>query len=250
MDSGSGWTVTAASQAGTSHLRHGEPCADRFAMRAEAGVLVMAVADGAGSARFGADGAEQAAGRAVELACRALADAPPDETLLRAVFQATLDELLAWIGDRRPADFNATLLLAVMTDATLAIGNIGDGWAVVRNRDGGLSALAVPDRGEYVNETFFLTTAGSVEQAVCAVVPSADLDAVALMTDGAAWFSIDLDARVPSAALFGKLFAFAADPSQPAAGKSEELARFLGSELVTRKTDDDTTLMLAVRAGC
>lgn len=232
------WTVTAAKQAGTAHLRHGEGCADAFAVASGDGVLALAVADGAGSARCGADGAVHAAGRAVELALR--------ETDPRSVFQGTLDSLLARVGDRPPADFHTTLLLAVLRDDTLSVGNIGDGWVVVREA-GALRAVAAPERSEYVNETFFLTSRGALDDAVYEVVPASGLDAVALLTDGSAWFSIDLDNRTPSAALFGKLFDFAADASRPAEERDEELARFLSSEMVLRKTDDDKTLILAVR---
>lgn len=233
------WTVTAAKQAGTSHLRHGEGCADSFAVAfGDSGVLALAVADGAGSARCGAEGAAHAAGRAVELALQA---ADP-----RAVFQATLDSLLEMVGDRPPADFHTTLLLAVLKEDVLSVGNIGDGWAVVREA-GALRAVAAPGRSEYVNETFFLTSRGALDEAVYEVVPAAGLDALALLTDGSAWFSIDLDTRTPSEALFGKLFAFASDASRPSQERDEELARFLASEMVLRKTDDDKTMILAVR---
>jgi hypothetical protein len=232
------WTVTAARQAGTSHLRHGEGCADAFAVATGEGVLVLAVADGAGSARCGAEGAARAASRAVEMALQ--------EADLRSVFQGTLDSLLEMVGDRPAADFHTTLLVAVLRDDTLTVGNIGDGWMVVREA-GALRVVAAPARSEYVNETFFLTSRGALDEAVYEVIPAAGLDALALLTDGSAWFSIDLDNRTPSAGLFGKLFAFAADASRPAVEREEELTRFLSSEMVIRKTDDDKTLILAVR---
>ncbi|HEX3130216.1 MAG TPA: PP2C family serine/threonine-protein phosphatase [Thermoanaerobaculia bacterium] len=230
--------MTAAKQVGTSHLRRGEGCADAFAIASGDDVLVLAVADGAGSARCGAEGAAHTASRAVELALR--------ETDLRSVFQATLDSLLERIGEQPPADFHTTLLLAILKDDTLAVGNIGDGWAVVRE-GGALRAVAAPERSEYVNETFFLTSRGALDEAVYEIVPAAGLDALALLTDGSAWFSIDLDNRTPSEALFGKLFAFASEASRPSEERDEELARFLASEMVLRKTDDDKTLILAVR---
>jgi hypothetical protein len=167
------------------------------------------------------------------------------ETDPRSVFQATLDSLLEMVGDRPPADFHTTLLLAVLKDDVLSVGNIGDGWAVVREA-GALRAVAAPGRSEYVNETFFLTSRGALDEAVYEVVPASGLDALALLTDGSAWFSIDLDTRTPSEALFGKLFAFASDVSRPSQERDEELERFLASEMVVRKTDDDKTMILAV----
>jgi hypothetical protein len=240
------WIVTAAKQVGTSHLRRGDGCADAFATETGAGFLVLAVADGAGSARLGADGAAHAVTQAVKLAVLALGEAAPDESLLRGVFQGTLDSLLEIAGDRPPADFHTTLLLAILTDDILAVGNIGDGWAVVRE-DGVLRAVAAPEPSEYVNETFFLTSRDALDDAAYEVVPASGLDALALLTDGSAWFSIDLGNRTPSVALFDKMFAFASDASRPAAERDEELAGFLASEMVIRKTDDDKTMILAVR---
>lgn len=251
------WAVTGAKQTGTSHLRRGEGCADAFAVEQGDGFLVLVAADGAGSARYGADGSAFAARAAARLAASALGEQPDDPLeLIRSVFRNTLDDLLDMVEEReakdlRGADFHTTLLLAVLTDDFLAVGNVGDGWAVVRDRardqEEQVRAVAAPARSEYSNETFFLTSSGFIEEAVYEVLPSKDLDAIALLTDGSAWFAIDLDARTPSGALFDKLFAFAADTAKPDGEREEHLARFLSSDMVVRKTDDDTTLVLAVR---
>ncbi len=247
------WAVTGAKQTGTSHLRRGQECADAFAVEQGDGFLVLVAADGAGSARYGAEGSAFAARAAARLAVSALGE-PFDDPLglIRAVFLNTLDDLLDMVEEKgvkdlRPADFHTTLLLAVLTDDFLAVGNVGDGWAVARDREGQIRAVAAPAKSEYSNETFFLTSYGFIEEAVYEVLPARDLDAVALLTDGSAWFAVDLDARMPSGALFDKLFAFAADVAKPEGEREEQLARFLSSEMVVRKTDDDTTLVLAVR---
>lgn len=242
------WAVTGAKQTGTSHLRRGEGCADAFVVEQGDGFLVFVAADGAGSARYGAEGSAFTARAAAKLAVSALGKQFDDPLeLIRAVFRDTLDDLLDMVAAKeekhlRPSDFHTTLLLAVLTDDFLAVGNIGDGWAVVRDREGQVRAVAAPARSEYSNETFFLTSAGFVEEAVYEVLPAADLDAVALLTDGSAWFAVDLDSRSPRGAVFEELFDLAAKSDV-----EEHLARFLTSGQVVRKTDDDTTLVLAVR---
>ena len=250
------WAVTGAKQTGTSHLRRGEGCADAFAVEQGDGFLVLVAADGAGSARFGAEGSAFASRAAARLAASALGEPSNDPLeLIRAVFRDTLDDLLDMVAgqdakdakkakDLRPADFHTTLLLAVLTDDFLAVGNIGDGWAVVRDREGRVRAVAAPAKSEYSNETFFLTSSGFIEEAVYEVLPATSLDAVALLTDGSAWFAVDLDARTPRGPVFEELFDLAAKPDV-----EEHLARFLSSERVARKTDDDTTLVLAVRVS-
>ncbi len=74
-----------------------------------------------------------------------------------------------------------------------------------------------------------------------------EIDAVALLTDGAAKFAVDISSGRPGAALFEKLFAFAADPNLSAGERDAALADFLASERVCRYSDDDKTIVLAVR---
>jgi|HubBroStandDraft_3_1064219.scaffolds.fasta_scaffold06664_4 hypothetical protein len=322
------WRVVAASQPGSSHLRRGEPCADRFEMAQAPGTLILALADGAGSAVRGAEGAAIAASTAVRLAASALFETPPAAEaglqqvengspsapweigpiplgdLVREVLRRTAAAVRAEIGVPAcavqlapdvaqvaapaapspaspeiltagsnlpsqvsppdpaaaaaalslspagdPADFHSTLLLAVLTETSLAVGNIGDGWVVTRDRQGALHVPAAPWRGEYSNETFFLTSPGAIEDAAIAVVPAAELDAVALMSDGAAWFAIDLEQSTPRLPLFEKLFAFARDPGPSEEEQDRELAAFLASPVVCGKTDDDKTLILVVRTA-
>lgn len=258
------WLVTAASQAGTAHVRRGEPCADAFAMAQSGSVLVLALADGAGSARFGGQAAQFATQEAVRVAQSLFQNGSPQGEpcdFLREVFRRTLagllHQILLWQGGEaqghkdfsepaRLSAYHATLMLAVVSESHLLAGNIGDGWLIVRGRDGTARAVAPPARGEYCNETFFLTSEHAIEDAVCETVSTADIDAIALLSDGPSWFAIDLEARQPSQALFDKLFQFAADRSVVVARKEEELAEFLASEPVCRKTDDDKTLVLAV----
>jgi hypothetical protein len=258
QNNGRCWLVTAASQAGMTHVGRGEPCADAFAIGEIGAVLVLALADGAGSARFGGQAARFAVQEAVRVS-RALYPNGSEERepceFLREVFRGTLAGLLHQISAWRDAlaeplrlsDYHTTLLLAVVSDSHLLVGNIGDGWLIARGGDGIARAVAPPPRGEYCNETFFLTSEHAIEDAVCEAVSSGDLDAIALLSDGTSWFAVDLEARQPGQALFDNLFRFAADREIPVERKNEDLADFLASDLVCRKTDDDTTLMLAVR---
>jgi hypothetical protein len=240
-----------------------------------AGTLILVVADGAGSAARGAEGAALAARSAARLAAASFVGAPPAEEagaqrdFVREVLRRTLaavqeeiDLLTRAAGQPAtaaaadlpvpascPADFHSTLLLAIVTETCVMAGNIGDGWLVTRGRQGELRAAAPPKRGEYVNETFFLTSAGAIDEAVIAVVPAAELDAIALMSDGSAWFAVDLEPGAPSRPLFEKLFAFARRPELSAEEKDRALAAFLASPAICRKTGDDKTLILAVRAA-
>ncbi|MBV8200991.1 MAG: protein phosphatase 2C domain-containing protein, partial [Acidobacteria bacterium] len=266
------WQLVAASQPGSSHLCRGQPCADRCETARTAEALILVVADGAGSAARGADGAALAARTAARVAAAHLRGAPPApeappalqeevqrelvREILRRTREAVQEEIaLLTAAERRAADrkaplkpvpaeaFFSTLLLAILTEASLMAGNIGDGWVVTRDRQGTLCAVAPPKRDEYVNETFFLTSEGALDEAVIAVAPAAGLDAVALLSDGAAWFAIDLEQGAPSAPLFARLFEFAGDSTLSGEAKDRELAAFLASPAICRRTDDDKTFV-------
>ncbi len=247
----------------------------------------MAVADGAGSSRFGAHGARFAAAHAVRTAEATLDSVQfpaglPASTFIRNVFLQTLErmrqvvnafnERIAPCGTdivndpgaglhealaklfTEPgsvhldtADLHTTLLLAIITGSGLAAGNIGDGWLVVRREGQEPQCLACPAPPEQANETFFLDSPGALDDAVYDCVAADDIDALALMSDGAARFAVDLAKGTPSANLFKKLFAFGADSERARCEKEAELSEFLRSERVCTATDDDKTIVLAVK---
>ena len=65
---------------------------------------------------------------------------------------------------------------------------------------------------------------------------------VALLTDGLQSLALKLPAATPHAPFFRPLFQFASDPL-----KSGEIAGWMASPKVAARTDDDLTLLLAVR---
>src|SRR5438874_1519448 len=74
------WRVVGTSVPGVRHRRRGEPCQDVFRRTETAdGTLVIAVADGAGSAEFAEVGARRAVEGAVAGATAALSNGPPSQ---------------------------------------------------------------------------------------------------------------------------------------------------------------------------
>lgn len=140
-------------------------------------------------------------------------------------------------------DFATTLLLAVVTTQWVAVAQVGDGAAVIHDAAGVLQSLTVPDHGEYLNETVFVTSSDYLERAQYATYRHDGLRGVALLTDGLEMLALDLATNAAHAPFFAPLFAFAAVPD----ATEEELTAFLDSERVCARTDDDKTLVLAVR---
>ena len=229
------WRAVGASVAGAGHRSRGSRCEDAFALHVDvaAGSLLVAVADGAGSAPRAARGATVAVAVAMA-ALRAGADV--GDTLL--VARAALEDLA--VADGIPlGDLATTLLVARVGPGAVETAQVGDG-AVVLRRDGALEVPAPDDKGEYLNETCFLTSDHWRASARRASVPGVGVDGVAAMTDGLQLVAFDLATGVPHAPFFEPFLAFARD-----GGPVEQLETFLGSPRVGERTDDDVTLVVA-----
>lgn len=251
-----GWRVAGASVIGTAHARAGLPCQDAHRYDPlPGGRLVIAVADGAGSAPRADEGARLAVEAAAASLARSLAgDLPPDDAGWRESILAACEAALAAIvaraeemeAEASPRDFATTLTVVAATPERLVVGQIGDGIAVAEGDDGLFLAIA-PQRGEYANEVALLTTPGALEGVAVAPFDTA-VRAIAVTTDGLLRLAVRLPDHTPHAPFFGPLFTFLAEAGDPAAA-GEELAQFLASARVAERTDDDKTLVLAVRAA-
>src|SRR5262245_33541753 len=171
---GSTWRAVGASVQGASHLRNGTPCQDSWhAAEIDGGVLVAAVADGAGSAPESHLGSNWAARAAVEHTVERLRrHLPQDDEGWRAVLREGLEsarqavlELAADAAGLSVTDLSTTLLLAVALPDHIAAAQVGDGAVVVRLPDEALQAVTRPPVGEFINETTFLTSPGFLEKA-------------------------------------------------------------------------------------
>lgn len=256
------WQAVGTAVKGISHERTGLPCQDAQGFQVlEDGTLIIALADGAGSAQFSDQGARAAveealsalAGAAAVLAetSAGLQDLPPTregwEDLIREVFDAArqsvlqlADEAGEWIRD-----YACTLTCAVAQGNCLVVGQVGDGAVVAMTEAGELFAATRLQRGEYANETHFLIQDDALDHLIVDVF-ECPVSALAVMSDGLIRLALKMPAQEPHEPFFQPLFAFARKHgSQPSA--ADELAGFLRSERVNARTDDDKSLVLAVR---
>jgi hypothetical protein len=244
------WHVVAASEAGTSHLRTGTPCQDASAIARAGQALLLFAADGAGSAARAEVGSRLAVEAALEAARAALeAGLPQDAGGWRSLLETIVRAARARLEDPENGEIRelATTLLGVLwTPGHLAALQVGDGWIVIETADG-LRALIPPAKGEYFNETVFLTSSGFAERARYEVLAGGDVSGVAVLTDGLEMVSIDLADGAPHEPFFRPLFELVRDPDEDAESQEREIREFLRSDRICARTDDDKTLVLAVR---
>jgi len=267
-DSPDSWRLVGASVAGTRHQTLGRVCEDTHGYRYLAdGSVALSVADGAGSAARAAEASARAVHAALEAVEAAysggddLADPARQEALLRHAIQAARSALIQRTlptddeperGDG-PVDFVAlderlrelatTFLLAVASRHGIAVVQIGDGAVVVSDREGVLRVVTKPAHGEYLNETTFLTADDFLDKAQFFVSTDEEIRAVAILTDGLEMVALNRATGEPHPPFFRPLWDFAGQPD----AREEELVRFLSSDRLKPYTDDDKTLVLAVR---
>ncbi len=240
------WRVLADSVCGAAHAREGRAGQDAHGWRAVPDqLLVAAVADGAGCAESGGRGAELACRTAVERTCARLATG---ETQSSELLRAALGSARAAIADAatecgRPIDeFATTLIVVVASPRAVNVAQIGDGCVVAADRSGGFLGASLPQRGEYANETCFLTSLHAIEEATLETWGGAP-QCLAMMSDGLQRLALALPDSRPHRPFFDPLFQFATKADDP--GAQEQFAQWLRSPKVSDRTDDDVTLLVA-----
>lgn len=246
------WRFAAARTAGTSHLRANLPCQDRFACAAlPGGSLVLAVADGAGSAAMAEQGAEIAVNTIINYLKRFLEDGRSDFVMMLREAATMAREAIIAESDRTGLElrsYASTLLSLVLTPGGGGALQIGDGVIVVSDGCEEWSWVFWPQRGEYANTTYFLTDQDACERLEVEVFSGVITD-VALMSDGLEPLALHYASKTVHNPFFEGMF----QPLLRVEGSAEinqisgALEQFLASERVGSRTDDDVTLLLATR---
>jgi hypothetical protein len=255
-----GWRYIAASVIGTSHEKAGGTCQDAndcqiYRLPNGEKVLVAVVADGAGSARCGGEGAFRACSEFVGLVNHHLSSGHP-------VDQISIQTAKSWLGviqraldkdaesmSRERRDFACTLLGLVVGEGCTACLQIGDGAIVVADSEEHVYGHVFwPDRGEYANTTHFVTQDEAVEHLQFESVRRQIVE-VALLTDGLQGIALNYQQQSAHEPFFKGLFAPLRSVDEGHSYElSQSLVAFLSSSRVKEKTDDDKTLVLASRA--
>ena len=212
--------IVVASKRGRSHAQEGKPRDDDFrvSFNPQNGWYILAVADGAGSAKYSREGSRVACetveaycqerlaeqGDAFEEAVKAYANEKTQETLKPVIekiheilFKAATEAYKAISkkvedcqGSAVLKDFSTTLLLAVCRKFSfgwfIASFGVGDGAIAIYDKNSdGIKLLNEPDGGEYAGQTRFLTMDSIFRDKTrikMSIVP--DFTALMLMTDG------------------------------------------------------------------
>jgi hypothetical protein len=251
------WKFVSQSVAGSSHLRGQQPCQDSCRAVCETlrdePILLLAVADGAGSAQYAERGAQLACETVLQRILADLRDGLAVAGIERDTAHYWLYEARQGLGreaEQRgvtPRALACTLLLAVIGESAGVFAQVGDGAIVTRFGDE-YRPVFWPQGGEYANSTNFLTDADFATHLEFAQFPER-IDELAAFSDGLQRLALNLAVRTGHRPFFEPLFA-----RLRAAGNGEELSeplrQFLASPRVAQRSDDDKTVILATRVPC
>ena len=182
------FSVSIGTRTGDSHRATETPNQDYacYAILPNNMGVVAAVSDGAGSAPMAKTGsrtsARQAAAHAWKTSLR-LGHAPDPAICVHEGIKAARKALEAKAKIQgNPLDhYHATLIVAIMTKTTAAVAHIGDGASIVKAA-GVHKMLTIPARGQYANETFFITMEDYEDLIACNATE--DPTELLLFTDG------------------------------------------------------------------
>lgn len=259
------WKVIACSETGTSHQKLSLPCQDyaNFIKVSDFGkivnngdIIIGAVSDGAGSCKHSDVGSQLAVTTALNYLQKwpdFLKDKNKDscpEILKESankVFQKTLTKVQeAFNGEAEnrkcsPKDLSCTLLVVVVTPNWLAAMQIGDGFIVIQQPESEYQLLFHPTKGEYANETTFVTASNALEMMQVEISFGAQ-EFICASTDGLERLAInikDWQPHAPFFEMFKKALKIRSEEEEKISTQE-----WLKSEEINKRTDDDKTLLL------
>lgn len=250
------WRIIKKSVAGTSHKKLKQTCQDACQSIILANnVLIATVADGAGSADFGALGAKIAVRTVIKTAksnysSYSVLGSSINEDFILSILSKCVEA--AFIALEKEANNRAieiqslatTLILLVATPDIAATLQIGDGGVIVGDPEGNIIDYSTPQNGEYINQTTFLTSPNALAIANQSKKLWRGVKHIAMLSDGLQMIAYKLPQGTPYEPFFLPLFRFIATTPNVVEGQ-KQLNRFLNSKRVKERTDDDLTLLLA-----
>lgn len=207
------------------------------------------VADGAGSAAKGGEGAEAAIEAAADwvAARRHQGELPLSGSLATELLLHVRGRLqaIAEQAQLNARDLACTFIGVLSSENGTLVVQVGDG-GVVLDTGSGLEVAVVPMSGEYANMTHFVTDEDAVSRMEIKAYPG-KATRVAAFTDGIQRLALNLASNTPHEPFFAPFFSSLARATTEQEDLLQGLlTKFLSSPAVNERTDDDKTLALAV----
>lgn len=253
------WQIGKIKLTGTSHKADNTPCQDFYLSELiptpNGPILVALVADGAGSATHSHLGSNKGC-EALYMAVLNWINGRDDnaysitEELIREwILQAHTEVIAVAEGYKIDSrQFASTLVGCVIQDNLAHFFQIGDGALVIQNEEGIYEPIFWPDNGEYANTTYFLTDENFLQNTQTSS-RSMCVKKVALFSDGLQNLLLVMSSRSAHQPFFNKIFDRLRQEQESVEKFQEEMEQLFSSPMVQSRTDDDISLIVALRQG-
>jgi hypothetical protein len=253
------WKIKKSSFVGTNHQEQGKGCQDyaSYYLAPNDNYVIGAVADGAGSAKHSEIGAKIAVEEVINYFKEILyPKSINNENQAREKFTQVLDCVLFKLKEEAKnkgfllSDLNSTLLVFIATTNWFASMQIGDGLIIIKPKNGEYELVFKPDKGEYVNQTTFVTSSDAKERMQLRF-QSINLSFICLTTDWCENISVTKaqESWKPKQDFFEALENCLLEKKSNINYQHftpESIDKLLTSAKINQEIDDDKTLLLCV----
>jgi len=191
------WKVICASVVGSFHKKNKLPLQD-YGLGKVDPFPILVIADGAGSEVNSATGAEIAVKTSLDyiISNTFKINSKKECVELYEEILKALKEKAYEIGTE-VSTFATTIIIVYVLDMTVYWMQLGDG-VIIAKKNGFLSCVSLPFRGEFANETVFVTSYKASEFLQYGVFPVSDCDGILAFTDGLSPALIYQNSLVPA----------------------------------------------------
>ncbi len=264
------WRITGAAVTGQGHIIHQQPCQDAWHAHADGDWLIAAVADGAGSASMGREGAAHIVHALGSFLRKCLATATDNSgydneefadywaAQIKAAIAVARNQLndgrlhkelrTGTVKNANIHDFHSTIVGAVCNAKHGLIFHLGDGFAAADNGNWSpANTVSKPENGEYANETFFYTQTDWLDHLRFTELTERP-ESLWLMTDGAASFAADGHNTGLDEKFAEPVHRYLSDHPDPVL-RTRALEQTLSADATNHITHDDKTLLWCSPCG-
>lgn len=241
------WNIVQCAVQGRSHVKSGTPCQDKVYSCSKNKCDVIALADGAGSAKYSHFGAERITQVMGDAICENF-DVLFNENDGAAVKRKLIDDITLCLDDMAKEiecerkDLASTFLLAAVCEERYIIIHIGDG-VIGYLKDDELKVASHPENDEFANVTYFTTSKNVLSKINILKGNLGNINGFALMSDGTEFSFYDKRKK----SLCEALKKIMLESRNSCTKLNADVEEFFETQ-IKQRTNDDCSLITIVRA--
>ena len=243
----SNWRHFSGYITGSGHVKDGASCQDRTYILSTEKIVVIALADGAGSRKLSQYGAETVTKSICEYICKFFNEIITSKNVEQTkadIVNCLCDELeiTARKYETDIDQLRSTLLFVAISENMAIVGHLGDGLICYITADGNTHVASSPTNGEYKNMTFFVDRKNAPIMRLIKLDISA-ITGFVIMSDGSA-DSVYIKANNWVSPLIGKTMLRLATKEQK---DGDDFCVGLLENVLSKRTQDDCSIAVLVK---